>query len=156
MRRALIIALSIIGLLLTGGAIIGIDVYMSYQDYQENEDAFEISEPTFVLSESKLSAEITVFVDTPPLGYIPKAADVEIIIMRESVQHGDPISFRIKLGETVRVDFTVTISQTDVDKLNLGISLFFDIQIKATPVYLGIPITSLTQEFDEFSLRIHE
>ncbi len=154
MRKAIIITLSILGLLLTGGAIIGIDVYMSYQDYQANEDAFDISEPTYVLSESNLSAEITVFVYTPPLGYIPKSADVEVIVMQNSAQYCDPISFRIKIGETVRVDFTVTISQIDVDRLKVGMSLHFNIQVTATPVYLGIPIASLTQEFDEFFLII--
>ena len=154
MHKALIATIIILSLLLTGGAIIGIDVYLSFQDYKEMSNSFNISEPTYVLSEGNLTADITVFVNSPKLGYIPKTADVEVIILQNSVQYCNPINFKIKIGEEQRVDFTITISQVDRDRLDFGVIIYFDIQITAIPIYLGIPIKSLTQVFDEFYLAI--
>ncbi|MHA1199855.1 MAG: hypothetical protein ACTSQF_11055 [Candidatus Heimdallarchaeaceae archaeon] len=153
MNKALIVTLVTFGLLLTGGAIIGIDVYQSFQDYEELSDSFTISDPDFVLSHDNTSADITVEVTTPKLGYIPKSAEVEIVISQSSVEYCDPIVFRLQLGKVEEVEFNIEFNEFDVTKILLGMQLYFQIDITAMPIYMGISIPSLIQYFD-FDLTV--
>ncbi|MCE7742825.1 MAG: hypothetical protein GOP50_10260 [Candidatus Heimdallarchaeota archaeon] len=73
---------------------------------------------------------------------------MEILILQNTEEYCDPIIFKLRLGEVEEVEFSLSFTEFDIQKIQLGMQLYFEIEITAVPIYLGIAIQSLVQYFD--------
>ena len=141
-------------LILAGGAVIGIDVYLSYKTFTDNPGAFSYSTPSMVLATDNTSVEVSTVVTTPKLGYIPKSANLNITIMNGTVLFGTPIEVDLKLGTSQAVNFTVNFAMDVVAFIGGGGTISLEAIITATPIYIGIPLKFLSQELGTIPINL--
>ncbi|MEE9410020.1 MAG: hypothetical protein V3V41_03760, partial [Candidatus Heimdallarchaeota archaeon] len=98
MRKGLKVFLIIFGLIIVAGAVIGIDIYLSYRDVQAKLGEFSVGTASFVLANNNESVTISTTVTTPKLGYMPKSLRLDITIMKGGSQYGAIQQITIKLG----------------------------------------------------------
>ncbi|MBY9000535.1 MAG: hypothetical protein KGD64_06445 [Candidatus Heimdallarchaeota archaeon] len=146
MGKKLTAFLIIFFVILAAGGVIGVDIYMSYQDVQENIDQFTVGAPTFDISSDNTTITVTATVGTPKLGYIPKSIRLDIQLKKGGTEYGDIQQITIKLGESAPVEFVFVLTTDDVNNIGSGGTITITIEISAIPVYFGIPLTFLTQD----------
>ncbi len=154
MGKGIAIFLSILFVVLAGGAIIGVDVYLSYKAFNENPDAFDVVDMTYVLASNNESAVVSATLVTPKLGYMPKSVRLDIIIKKGSVEYGDPIQVTVPLGSNQTIEFTVIIETADAIIIAGGGTISFTVEALATPIYIGIPLNFLAMEIPPIAIDI--
>jgi len=155
MGKGTAIFLTILFVVLAGGAVIGIDVYMSYKGFTDNPDGFAVSDPDFVLASNNESAVVSAVVSTPKLGYMPKSVRLDIEIYKygnDTLYLAD--SLTIPLGENATIEFTVVFEQADVLLITGGTPIKFEVKGVAIPIYIGIPLNFLTMDIPTIEIEI--
>jgi len=154
MRTGTKVFLVIFVLILAGAAVIGIDVYLSYKAFQDNPGAFSMTTPTIVLASDNSSVDVTATITTPKLGYMPKSARIDIILMNGTEVFGDPLQVTVKLGTSQEVNFTIVFEIDIIAYITDGNSIALVAELTATPIYIGIPLNFLQQELDDILINL--
>ncbi len=154
MRTGAKVFLVIFLLILAGGAVIGIDIGLSVKSFNDNPGAFSYSPPVITLAPDNSSVEVSTTVSTPKLGYIPKSARLDIVIMNGSLVFGDPLEATVKLGTNQTVDFTVDFEMDIIAFIGGGGIIALEAIISATPIYIGIPLNFLAQELGTIPINL--
>ena len=154
MGKGTAIFLTILFIVLAGGAVIGVDVYLSYRNYTENSDSFDITNITYDLAPSNESAVVSAVITSPKLGYIPKSVRLDIVLKKGGTQYGDPQQITITLGTNQTVEFTLTFEVADIAIITGGGTISLTIEATATPIYIGIPLNFLKMDVPPISLEI--
>ncbi len=154
MKTGVKVFLVIFLLILAGGAVIGIDVYLSWKTFNDNPGAFSYSTPVITLAPDNSSVDVTTTVSTPKLGYIPKSARLDVVIMNGSSTFGDPIEATVKLGTNQTVEFTVNFELDVVALITGGGSISLEALITVVPIYIGIPLNFLAQDLGSIPINI--
>jgi len=135
-------------LIIAAAAIIGGDIYMSYRGITEKAGEFDVGSTVFDMAADNSSADITTTVTTPKLGYMPKSIRMDLIILKNDTQYGNPQVITIKLGDSQEIGFNVTFVAADILAISSGGTISIKIEVTITPVYIGIPLDFLTQVLD--------
>ena len=146
--------LIILLLIVAAVIVIGVDVYLSYKDFETKSSEFVIGTPVFVIADNNESATITVNLATPTLGYIPKSVKLDITVSKGGSVYGDSQQVKIKLGETQDLEFVLVFEQAEITAITSGDLVTFTIDVIATPIYFGIPLNFVAQEFAPITLNI--
>ncbi len=154
MRTGTKVFLIILGLIISGAVVIGVDVYLSYKDVEAKMGEFTVSGTTFDLADNNESVDISTTVSTPKLGYIPKSIRLDITLMKGGSQYGDNQTVTIKLGESQVVGFTVVITSADITTISTGGSIVVSMNVIATPIYIGIPLNFIAQDLGSTDITI--
>lgn len=157
MGKGTAIFLTILFVILAGGAVIGIDVYMSYKSFTDNPDSFDVTDINSVIAVDNETAVVSALIVTPKLGYMPKSVKLDIEVFKNgntTVYLAQTIT--IPLGENKTVEFTITFETADIATITSGGSLQFDVVVVATPIYIGIPLNFLQVEIPPISVEIPE
>ncbi len=154
MRTGTKVFLVIFLLILAGGVVIGVDVYLSWKTFNDNPGAFSYSTPVFALAPDNSSVDVTTTITTPTLGYIPKSARIDIIIMNGTEVFGDPLQVTVKLGTSQVINFTVIFEMDIIVYITDGNSIALIAEISATPIYIGIPLNFLMQELGDIPINL--
>ncbi|MCG3218281.1 MAG: hypothetical protein KAR35_04715 [Candidatus Heimdallarchaeota archaeon] len=129
----------IFGILIILLIVAGIDVYLSVDTIRNQTDDFKVSDPTFELADTNDSVIISIEVDSPKLGFIPKGINVEVTIMKNGVVY-DKIEDTLDLGKKDVITFNMTIESADATTIATGGSVVLSAEIKITPVLFGIKV----------------
>lgn len=146
--------LIILLLIVAAVIVIGVDVYLSYKDFETKSSEFALGTPTFVIANNNESATITVNLATPTLGYIPKSVRLDINVTESGSLYGDPQQITIKLGESQDLEFVLTFEPAEISTITSGGLVTFTINVLATPIYIGIPLGFVSQQFAPIILNI--
>jgi hypothetical protein len=141
-------------LIIAGGAVIGIDVGLSVKTFNDNPGAFSYSPPVITLATDNTSVEVSTTVSTPSLGYIPKSARIDVVIMNGSLVFGDPLEATVKLGTNQTVVFTVNFELDIVAHIAGGGSIALEALISAVPIYIGIPLNFMAQDLGSIPINL--
>jgi hypothetical protein len=82
-------------------------------------DDFKVSDPTFELADTNDSVIISIEVDSPKLGFIPKGINVEVTILKNGVVY-DKIEDTLDLGKKDVITFNMTIESADATTIATG------------------------------------
>lgn len=143
------IILAIFGILLLLVVVVGIDGYLTYQafnDLSDNDISNLVSDPQFEVADNNETITISVLVDLPSAGFIPKGVDIKLTVdfdgdvqtVEESVSLGD--------SKTLSIEFTMT--SANANTLASGGSLTVQADAEVTPTIFGYPISQATQDID--------
>ena len=154
MRKGTKVFLVIFLLIIIAVVIIGVDVYLSYKGFEEKSSEFTIDTPSFVVASNNESAIITTTLSTPKLGYIPKSVRLDITVLKGGSAYGDPQQVTIKLGTTQDLEFELAFESADVTTITSGGVVVFTVEVLATPIYIGIPLNFVAQEFAPLTVNI--
>ncbi len=155
MGKGTAIFLTILFVVLAGGAVIGVDVYLSYKGFTDNPDSFDVTDINYVLASNNESAVVSAVVVTPKLGYMPKSVRLDISVFKNgNTTVYDSQSVTIPLGENQTIEFTLFIETDDVVTISGGGSIDFSVEAIATPIYIGIPLNFLTMEIPPIAISI--
>ena len=146
MRKGLTAFLIIFFVILAVGGVIGVDIYMSYQDVQEKIGEFTVSAPTYDISSDNTTITVIATVGTPKLGYIPKSIRLDIQLLKGGTNYGDLQQLTLKLGESAPVEFVFVLTSADVITIGSGGTITITIEITAIPIYIGIPLSFIAQD----------
>lgn len=146
MKTGTKVFLVIFVLIIAGAAVIGIDVYLSWKTYQDNPGAFSYSTPTLTLAPDNSTVSVNTTITTPKLGYIPKSARIDVVIMNGTTQFGDTIQITIKLGVPQSVQFSLNFTMDVITHITGGGTISLTAEVTATPIYIGIPLKFLAQD----------
>ena len=141
-------------LIIAGGAVFGIDVYLSYKTFQDNPSLFDYTTPIYDIAPNNGSVLVSTTLNTTKLGYIPKSVRLDIIVEKAGLQYGDPLQTTVKIGESQLVEFNYTFEAADIITISGGGTIQFTIKITATPIYLGIPLKFLTQTLPDIIIDV--
>ncbi len=156
MGKGTAIFLTILFVVLAGGAVIGIDVYLSYKGFTDNPDSFDVTDIDYVLASNNESAVVSAVVVTPKLGYMPKSVRLDVELYKSSnTTLYDSQTLTVKLGANVTIQFTLFFELADVVFITGGGSLSFSVEALATPIYIGIPLNFIAMEIPILSLDIN-
>jgi len=156
MGKGTAIFLTILFVVLAGGAVIGIDVYLSYKGFTDNPDSFDVTDIDYVLASNNESAVVSAVVVTPKLGYMPKSVRLDVELYKSSnTTLYDSQTLTVKLGANVTIQFTLFFELADVAFITGGGSLSFSVEALATPIYIGIPLNFIAMEIPILSLDIN-
>ncbi|MHA1464102.1 MAG: hypothetical protein ACTSVO_04060 [Candidatus Heimdallarchaeaceae archaeon] len=146
MGKGLTAFLIIFFVILAVGGVIGVDIYMSYQDVQEKIGEFTVSAPTYDISSDNTTITVAATVGTPKLGYIPKSIRLDIQLLKGGTNYGDLQQVTVKLGESAPVEFVFVLTSADVSTIGSGGTITITIEITAIPIYIGIPLSFIAQD----------
>ncbi|MHA2255756.1 MAG: hypothetical protein ACXAAM_06780 [Candidatus Heimdallarchaeaceae archaeon] len=146
----------ILFLLIVGVAVvIGVDVYLSYKDFEAKSSEFVIGTPAFDIASNNESATITSSLATPTLGYMPKSVRLDVTVKKGGSVYGDPQQITIKLGESQDLEFVLVFEAADITTISTGGTVSLTVEVLATPIYFGIPLNFVAQEFAPLVIDIH-
>jgi hypothetical protein len=134
--------------------VIGVDIYLSYKDFETKSSEFVVGSPAFLIADNNESATITVNLATPSLGYIPKSVRLDITVSKGGSAYGDPQQITIKLGESQDLEFVLVFESAEITAISSGSLVTFTVDVLATPIYFGIPLNFVAQEFAPITLNI--
>ncbi|MHA1345774.1 MAG: hypothetical protein ACTSO3_05225 [Candidatus Heimdallarchaeaceae archaeon] len=146
MGKGLTAFLIIFFVILAVGGVIGVDIYMSYQDVQEKIGEFTVSAPTYDISSDNTTITVAATVGTPKLGYIPKSIRLDIQLLKGGTNYGDLQQVTVKLGESAPIEFVFVLTSADVSTIGSGGTITITIEITAIPIYIGIPLSFIAQD----------
>lgn len=154
MKTGTKVFLIILLLIVAGVIVIGVDVYLSYKDFETKSSEFVIGTPAFVIADNNESATITVNLATPALGYIPKSVRLDLTVSKGGSVYGEPQQVTIKLGETQDLEFVLLFEAAEITEVSSGGLVTFTVDVLATPIYFGIPLNFVAQEFAPITINI--
>ena len=141
-------------LIIAGVIVIGVDVYISYKDFEAKSSEFVIGTPAFDIANNNESATITTTISTPKLGYFPKSVRLDITVKKGGSVYGDPQQITIKLGESQDLVFVLVFESADITTIATGGSVTLSVEVLATPIYFGIPLNFVAQQFAPLDIII--
>jgi len=135
---------------------IGIDIYLTINTFtglSGDEVKSMVSDPTFIIADDNSSITISVKVDIPDAGFIPKGVIITLIAdFGGNQQASDTATFDVGHSKTLEISFELN---DDVKaELVSGNSIITDIKAEVTPVYFGIEISRGSQKFDLQSIVV--
>ncbi|MCG3220406.1 MAG: hypothetical protein H7641_03415 [Candidatus Heimdallarchaeota archaeon] len=142
-------------LIIAAVIVIGVDVYLSYKDFEAKSSEFVIGTPAFDIASNNESATITSSLSTPSLGYMPKSVRLDITVKKGGSVYGDPQQVTIKLGESQNLEFVLVFEAADITTISTGGTISLTVEVLATPIYFGIPLNFVAQEFAPLVIDIH-
>ncbi|MCE7742824.1 MAG: hypothetical protein GOP50_10255 [Candidatus Heimdallarchaeota archaeon] len=155
MGKGTAIFLSILFVVLAGGAIIGVDVYLSYKGYTDNPDSFDVTDIAYVVASNNESAVVSAVVVTPKLGYMPKSVRLDIEVYKNgNTTLYDSQKVTIPLGANETIEFTVIFEDDDIVTIAGGGTITFSVEVLATPIYIGIPLNFIAMEIPPIVVAI--
>ena len=141
-------------LIIAGVIVIGVDVYISYKNFEAKSSEFVIGTPVFDIANNNESATITTTISTPKLGYFPKSVRLDITVKKGGSVYGDPQQITIKLGESQDLVFVLVFESADITTIATGGSVTLSVEVLATPIYFGIPLNFVAQQFAPLDIII--
>jgi hypothetical protein len=154
MKRSTKVILIIFLLLISAVVIIGVDVYLSYRHFEERSGDFDLGSINDVVADNNESVLVTAVLTTPKLGYIPKSVRLDITVRQGGDIYGDPMQFTIKLGESQNLEFNFTLEADEILDIANGFAVVFTVDVLATPIYIGIPLNFVAQEFEQMVISV--
>ncbi|NPD89540.1 MAG: hypothetical protein HGN29_12545 [Asgard group archaeon] len=141
-------------LIIAAVIVIGVDVYISYKDFEAKSSEFVIGTPAFDVANNNESATITTTLSTPKLGYFPKSVRLDITVKKGGSVYGDPQQITIKLGESQDLVFVLVFETADISTIASGGVISLSVEVLATPIYFGISLNFVAQQFAPLVINI--
>ena len=143
------VILAIFGIILILLVIVGVDAYMTYNTFSgmnETDVKNMVSNPQFSVGDNNNTVTISVSVDLPKAGFIPKGVDILLTVTFDG--NAQTSHQNVNLGETKTLSVTFTISSTEVQTLSSGGSITVTSKADVTPTVFGYAITQAKQNID--------
>jgi hypothetical protein len=154
MKTGTKVFLIILLLLISVVVVIGVDVYLSYRHFEQRAGDFDLGSFSDTVASDNQSVDITGVLTTPKLGYIPKSVRLDITVKEGGAVYGNPLTLTIKLGEAQDLNFEFNLETDEISAIELGFTVTFTVEVTATPIYLGIPLNFLAQDFDPMVINV--
>ncbi len=154
MGKGLTAFLIILFIVLAAGGVIGADVYLSIKDFEEKAGELDIGTINFDVGSDNKTITISTSVTTPKLGYLPKAIKLDIVFKKSGTPYGDPISLKIKLGQTQPIEFVLVLTDADKTTIETGGTITITVEGTATLIYIGIPINAASYDLPAETINI--
>ncbi|OLS29045.1 MAG: hypothetical protein HeimC2_02400 [Candidatus Heimdallarchaeota archaeon LC_2] len=144
------VILAIFGILLILIALVAVDGYLTYKafdDLSADETSDMVSDPQFEVSgDDSNIVTMSVLVDFPSAGFIPKGAEIKLIMnFSGNIQTKTQT---VSLGDSKTLNFNFTMTTADTNTLATGGSLSVSAVAEITPTIFGYPISQAMQEVD--------
>jgi hypothetical protein len=144
------VILGIFGILILMIAVVAIDGYLTYQAFEDldaNDIDNLVSDPTFSVSgpDSEI-VTVSVVVDLPSAGFIPKGVLIKLIIDFNGDTQSDEETVNLGESKTLTVEFIM--SQTNANTLATDGSISVSADAEVTPLIFGYEINQATQDVD--------
>ncbi len=144
-RTGLKIFLVILVLLILVIAAVGADGYLTYQGITEKQDEFSAGTPTYSLADDNKTITISIVVESPKLGYIPKQLKMTFEVYK-GTDFIDSAEDLLTLGDSSTLVFVIELTETDATTIGGGGSVSVTIKIIASPVIFGLDLGSLIED----------
>lgn len=141
-RTGLKIFLVIFVLLILVIAALGVDGYLTYQGITEKQDEFSAGTPTYSLADDNKTITISIVVDSPKLGYIPKQLKMTFEVYKET-DLIDSSEDTLTLGESSTLTFVIVLTDSDASTIGGGGSITVTVKIIASPVIFGLDLGNM-------------
>ena len=129
--------------------VIGIDGYMTYSAFSElskDDISSLVSNPQYEVGTDNKTITISVDVNLPKAGFIPKGVLIKLIVSFNDVEQSQSKTVSLGDKETFSLSFTMTDANAQI--LATGGSLTVKASAEATPVVVGYPIDKAMQTID--------
>ena len=143
------VILAIFGIFLILLIVVGVDAYMTYNTFSgmnQSDVQNMVSNPQFSVGDQNKTVTISVSVDLPKAGFIPKGVDILLTVTFDG--NTQTSHQNVNLGETKTLSVTFTISDTEVQTLASGGSITVTAKADVTPTVIGYAIKQATQKID--------
>ncbi len=154
MGKGLTAFLIILFIVIAAGGVIGADVYLSLKDFEDKAGELDIGTINFDIGSDNKTITISTTVTTPKLGYLPKAIKLDIVFKKGGSPYGDPISQKIKLGQTQPIEFVLVLTDPDKTTIETGGTITISVEGTATLIYIGIPINAASYDLPAETINI--
>ena len=156
MRKGLTAFLIILFIVLAVGGVIGADVYLSLEDFEEKAGELDIGTINYDVGSDNKTITISTAVTTPKLGYLPKAVKLVLVFKKSGTQYGDPVLQKIKLGDTQSIQLVLILTDTDKTTIETGGTVTLTVGGTATLIYIGITINAATYDLPAETINIQK
>lgn len=144
------VILGIFGIILLLIAVVAVDGYLTYQAFNDlsTDDINDlVSNPQFTVSGANSEiVTVSVSVDLPSAGFIPKGVLIKLIVDFNGDIQSDEET--VDLGESKTLSIEFTMSTSNANTLATGGSLTISADAEVTPEVLNFSITQAKQEVD--------
>jgi len=154
MKTGTKVFLIILLLIFSAVVVVGVDIYLSYRHFEERAGDFDLGSFSDIVASDNQSVVITGVITTPKLGYIPKSVRLDIIVKLGGTEYGDPLTLTINLGESQDLNIEFEFETDEIDDITNGLTVTFTVEVTGTPIYIGIPLNFLAQEFDPMVINV--
>lgn len=127
-------------------AVVGVDAYLTYKSLEDVDPESLVSDPQFETINNNQTVKVTVQVELPDGGFIPKGIIIELILDFGDTQVSDKADLNMGDNKNISLEFTLTEDQKTT--LQSGGSITADLLANITPKVLGFEIGFATQEVD--------
>ncbi|MHA2248852.1 MAG: hypothetical protein ACXAD7_00755 [Candidatus Kariarchaeaceae archaeon] len=123
-----------------------VDIYLTATELKDADPETMVSDPSYTISDDNSTVTITVDVDIPSGGFIPKGVIIKLTLDFEgAVQTAEE---ELNLGDKKTLAITFTLSEAHAATLAEGGSLGVNAWAVVTPTIFGYAIEQAEQEID--------
>ena len=141
---------AIFGIILILVALVAVDGYLTYKTFDDlsaDETADMVSDPQFEVSgDDSEIVTMSVLVDFPSAGFIPKGAEIKLVMNFSGNVQTKTQS--VNLGDSKTLNFNFTMATANANTLATGGSLSVSAVAEITPTIFGYAISQAMQEVD--------
>ncbi len=126
--------------------VFAVDIYLTATALQDVDPKTLVKDPSYVVSDDNSTITISVDVDLPEGGFIPKGIVIELRVTFDSLTQ--TVEEEVNLGESKTLNIPFTLESSHVTKLASGQSLTVSAKAIVTPTIFGYVVDFVSQEVD--------